>query len=123
MIQSGSYLNIIDNSGAKKATCIKFVKSGYKQRYAKVGSIVLVSIKSSKNHKIKKGDMHKAVIIKTKTKNYSIIYNYKKNFNNCAVLINKQNKSLGSRIFGRVPKQFKYSKFLRLVTLSAGLSL
>jgi large subunit ribosomal protein L14 len=127
MIQIGSYINILDNSGAKKAFCIKILNSGYNQRYAYIGSIILVSIKSiryAKNIKIKKGGLHKAVLIKTKFKMFSHSYNYKKYYENSAVLLHsKQNKLLGTRIFSFIPKYFKYTKFLKLTTLSLGLSL
>jgi large subunit ribosomal protein L14 len=125
MIQSGSYLNIIDNSGAKKVMCIKITSSGYRQHYANVGSTILVSIKSvrfSKNMKIKKGEIHKALIVRTKFNLFSATYNYKLNFENSAILLNKQNKLLGTRIFGFIPKQLKYSKFLKLVTLASGVT-
>jgi large subunit ribosomal protein L14 len=125
MIQSGTYLNVIDNSGAKKVMCIKIVNTGYKQRYADIGSILLTSIKTiknSKSQKVKKGEMHKALVVRQKSIKYSKVYNYKRNFENSVILLNKQNKLLGTRIFGTIPKQFKFSKFLKLTTLSSGLS-
>jgi large subunit ribosomal protein L14 len=126
MIQTGSYLNIVDNSGAKKAYCIKILNSGYRQRYASIGSVILVSIKSvrfSKTIKVKRGGLHKAVLLKTRNKIYSYSFNYKKYYENSAVLIhNKQNKLLGTRIFSFIPKYFKYTKFLKLITLSFGIS-
>jgi large subunit ribosomal protein L14 len=126
MIQTGTYLNVIDNSGAKRVNCIKILNTGYKQRYAKIGTIILVSIKSvrfSKNIKVKKGELCYALIIKTKTKslNYST---YRKYFDNAVVLLNKKNnKLLGTRIFSTIPKEFKYTKFLKCISLSSGISL
>lgn len=125
MIQTGTYLKVIDNSGAKLAFCIKILNAGYQQRYATVGSTVLVSIKSIrsvKNIKAKKGEMHRAVIIKVKTPAYSFSTNYKHYFENAVVLLNKQNKPLGTRIFSRIPKALKYTRFLKLATISLGLS-
>jgi large subunit ribosomal protein L14 len=125
MIQSGTFLNSLDNSGAKKLICIKILNSGYKQRYASIGSTILVSIKTirfSKNVKVKKGELHKAVVIKTKKESFSSL-NYKKYFENSAVLLNKKNKLIGTRIFGFIPKKFKYSKYLKLLTMSSGISL
>jgi large subunit ribosomal protein L14 len=125
MIQSGTFLNSLDNSGAKKLICIKILNSGYKQRYAPIGSTILVSIKTirfSKNVKVKKGELHKAIVIKTKKETFSSL-NYKKYFENSAVLLNKKNKLIGTRIFGFIPKKFKYSKYLKLLTLSSGISL
>jgi len=125
MIQSGTFLNSLDNSGAKKLICIKILNSGYKQRYASIGSTILVSIKTirfSKNVKVKKGELHKAIVIKTKKEVFSSL-NYKKYFENSAVLLNKKNKLIGTRIFGFIPKKFKYSKYLKLLTMSSGISL
>jgi large subunit ribosomal protein L14 len=125
MIQSGTFLNSLDNSGAKKLICIKILNSGYKQRYASIGSTILVSIKTirfSKNVKVKKGELHKAIVIKTKKESFSSL-NYKKYFENSAVLLNKKNKLIGTRIFGFIPKKFKYSKYLKLLTMSSGISL
>jgi len=110
----------------KKILCIKILNAGYKQRYASVGSLILVAIKSIKVSpalKVKKGEMHKALLIRTKTFKKMSAYNYNKYFENSVVLLNKQNKILGTRIFGKIPRCFKTSKFLKLITLSAGLSL
>jgi large subunit ribosomal protein L14 len=126
MIQIGSFLNVVDNSGAKKVMCIQISNSGYRQRYGGVGSLILVSIKSirfSKNMKVKKGSICRAVIVKTKTASFSFSFNYRNFLENAVVLLNAQNKLIGTRVFGVVPKQFKYSKFLKLTTLSSGVSL
>jgi large subunit ribosomal protein L14 len=125
MIQSGTFLNAVDNSGAKKLLCIKIINGGYKQRYANIGSTILVSVKAvrfSKTIKVKKGELHKAIIIKTKAP-LSGFLNYKKYFENSAVLLNKKNKLVGTRIFGFIPKTFKYSKYLKIISLSSGVSL
>ena len=124
MIQTGTFVNIIDNSGAKKGLCIKILNSGYQQRYAHVGDLVLISIKTVKfspNLKVQKGEMHKALIVRTKTPNYSFSSNYTKFYENSVILLNKQYKPLGTRIFGVIPKAFKYTKFLKIATLSSGL--
>lgn len=126
MIQVGTFLKVIDNSGAKLAFCIRILNAGYNQRYAKIGSIILVSIKSLrsvKNLKVKKGDISKAVVIKTKSKSHTYSYNYKNYYENSIILLNKQNKALGTRIFSKIPQTFKYTKFLKLTTLSLGVSL
>jgi len=123
MIQSGSFVNVIDNSGAKKGFCIKLLKSGYNQKYAHLGCLLLISIKtikSSKNARVKKGEMHRAILVRTKVlKGFSCSHN--KYFDNAVVLLNKQNKPLGTRIFGSIPVLFKYSRYLKLTTLSYGL--
>lgn len=125
MIQAGSHLNVVDNSGAKKVLCIKILQAGFKQRYASIGNMILVSIKSVKfsdNLKVKKGELHRALIIRTKIQQYSLISNYKKYYQNSVVLLNKKHKNIGTRIFGLIPKKFKYSKFLRLTSISSGLT-
>ncbi len=126
MIQVGTFVKVIDNSGAKLGFCIRILNSGYNQRYAKIGSTILVSIKalrSVKNLKVKKGDIHKAVVIKTKSKIKTFSYNYKNYYENSVILLNKQNKALGTRIFSKIPQTIKYTKFLKLTTLSLGVSI
>lgn len=125
MIQVGTILNVIDNSGARKASCIKVI-GGYRRRYAKIGDLVIVSIKSLRikrklTSKVKKGEIYKALIvrIKPRIKNFSgesICF-----FENSIVLLNKQNKLIGTRIFGSLPLQLRYTKHLRVVSISAGL--
>jgi len=126
MIQKGSFLNVVDNTGARKVLCINIINSGYRQRYAIIGSTILISVKSirfSKNIKVKKGEIYKALVIKTKNLNFNYALNYKSYFDNNVVLLNKNNKLLGTRIFSTLPKKFKYSRFLKLTTLASGLSL
>jgi large subunit ribosomal protein L14 len=125
MIQSGTFLNVIDNSGAKKAYCIKILNTGYKQRYAKIGNLVLVSIKTvkySKNIKVKKGEICKALIVRAKQKCYTNSSHYKKFSKNDIVLINKKNKLLGTRIFGTLPKILKSTRYNKILFLCSGLS-
>lgn len=124
MIQSGTYLNVVDNTGAKIVCCIKVI-GGYRKRYAFVGDVVCVSIKSLRakrelNLKVKKGEVLKAVVIRTKTAFISYSQESVSFFSNAVVLVNSQNKLLGSRIFGLVPKKFRYTKFLKIISLSSG---
>jgi large subunit ribosomal protein L14 len=127
MIQSGTFLKAIDNSGAKNIECIKIVNGGYRQRYAHIGSLILISVKSLRGNplvsKVKKGELHHAIIIRAGTKRFSYSFNYRNYFENSAALLSKQNKLIGTRIFGSVPKEFKYSKFLKLISTSAGISI
>jgi len=125
MIQNGTYLNIIDNSGAKDICCIK-VSKGYKRRYATVGDTIVVSIKNLRKKrrstsKIKKGDVVKALIVRTRTSINTGFYEHLNFKENGAILITAQNKPIGTRIFGAIPKNFKYSKFLRITSLCSGL--
>jgi len=125
MIQNGSYLNVIDNSGAKTAYCIKVV-SGYKCRYAFIGNVIVISIKSLRSKrrstsKTKKGEIYKAVIVRTKTKIKNVFGDNINFFENSIVLLNKQYKFIGTRIFGSVPKFLRYTKYLKVASLSSGL--
>jgi large subunit ribosomal protein L14 len=125
MIQTGTFLNVLDNSGAKSVFCIK-VLSGYKRRYAKLGDKIIVSIKRLRlkrrlTSKVKKGEIYTALIIKTKIKK---LYPYGDSlslFENGVLLLNKQNKLIGTRIFGALPKIFRYTKYLKFSFLASGL--
>jgi large subunit ribosomal protein L14 len=125
MIQNGTYLSVIDNSGAKKVCCIK-VSKGYRRRYAFVGDTITVSIKNLRKKrritsKVKKGDVVKALVIRTcfvKNIGHYEQLNFKENG---VILLTQQNKPIGTRIFGAIPSLFKYTKFLRITSLSAGL--
>lgn len=126
MIQAGSYLRVIDNCGAQEAYCIK-VSKGYRRRYAHIGDVITVSVKSIRRSRrttarIKKGDVLKALVVRTKA------ITLRKNFNeqmrfpkNDIILVNKQNKLIGTRIFGGMPINIRYTRYLRLTSLSAGI--
>jgi large subunit ribosomal protein L14 len=126
MIQKGSKLTVIDNSGARFVSCIH-VSGGYRRRYALIGDTIVVSVKKLRNKrklfaKVKKGDVIKALIIRTKTclKSYSAEYlNFKEN---SVILFNKQNKLIGTRLFGIIPSHFRYTKHLKIVSLASGLA-
>jgi len=100
--------------------------SGYKRRYAFIGNLILVSVKSIRSKrrlssKTKKGEIFKALVVKTKTKLNKKSGDSIGFFENSVVLLNKQNKLIGTRVFGSVPKTLRYTKFLRIASLSAGL--
>lgn len=125
MIQDRSYLNVIDNSGAKEVCCIK-VSNGYRRRFASIGDIITVSIKNLRkkkkvSSKIQKGDVVKALIIRTRSLKNTSFHEHISFNENSAVLLTKQNKMFGTRIFGAIPKNFKYTKFLRMASLCSGL--
>ena len=124
MIQSGTYLNVIDNSGAKDVCCIK-VLPGYKRKYASIGDIIIVSVKSLRSKrratsKVKKGDVMKALVVRTKVGHKDFSGKQLTFLENSAVLLNNQFKPLGTRVFGPVPKEFNYTKYLKVASLSAG---
>jgi large subunit ribosomal protein L14 len=124
MIQTGSYLNIIDNSGAKEAFCIR-VPKGYRRRYARIGDVITTSIKSVRskklNTKVKQGDVVKALILTTKSVTKGKFNDSIKFFENNVILMTKQKKLVGTRIFGSIPKKLRYTKFLRIASLCSGL--
>lgn len=124
MIQTGTYLNVIDNSGAKDICCIK-VPKGYRRRYAAVGDIITASIKNIRKKKklttkVRKGDVIKALIVRTRSITTTKVNENIQFLENSAILMTKQNKLIGTRIFGSVPKKFKFTKFLRITSLCSG---
>lgn len=127
MIQSGTYLNVLDNSGARSVCCIK-VLPGFQRRYAKIGDRIIVSVKKLRTKRrlfsrVKKGEIYKALIVKMKTLTKFKCGN-KINFSeNGVVLLNKQNKLIGTRIFGGLSKSFRYTKYLKFLFLAGGIIL
>ena len=125
MIQKETYLNIIDNTGVKKVSCIH-IYGGYRKRYAHVGDIVLTAVKSVKSKnvedlKFKKGDIAKVLILYSNNIQKTFYSHNLKNYENAGVVISASNKIVGSRIFGSVSSTFRFSKYLKVVTLSKGL--
>lgn len=124
MIQQQTILNVSDNSGAKKVKCVK-VLGGHKRKTSFIGDTVVVSVKSLRNKskklsKIKKGEVHKALIIKTKSKIFNKDGSSCRFSSNSVCLLTKQNKPIGSRILGPVPKIFKKDKYIKFVNISTG---
>jgi len=125
MIQKGSFINVIDNSGAKEVACIHVV-GGYRKRYAYLGDIIIVSIKSMRTKrktisKIKKGDIVKALIVKTKKRTQFFNSESVSFSENAVVLISLQDKFIGTRIFGSILKSFRYTPYIKLLSLSSGI--
>ncbi|MCL4428346.1 MAG: 50S ribosomal protein L14 [Deltaproteobacteria bacterium] len=118
MIQMQTVLKSADNSGAKKLMCIK-VLGGSKRKYAGIGDIIVVSIKEAiPNSKVKKGDVSKAVIVRTVKEVKRPDGSYIRFDNNSAVLINNQNEPIGTRIFGPVARELRAKKFMRIISLA-----
>jgi large subunit ribosomal protein L14 len=118
MIQAESVLDVADNSGAKRVKCVK-VLGGSKRRYAGIGDIIMVSIKdAAPNGKVKKGQMHRAVIVRTKKEVRRRDGSYIRFDRNSAVLINKDNEPVGSRIFGPVARELRARQFMKIVSLA-----
>ncbi|TFG91844.1 MAG: 50S ribosomal protein L14 [Syntrophobacterales bacterium] len=118
MIQMQTYLKVADNSGAKKVCCIK-VLGGSRRRYARVGDVIVVSVKEAMpNSKVKKGDVHKAVVVRTRREIGRNDGSYLKFDENSAVLINDQLEPLGTRIFGPVARELRAKQFMKIVSLA-----
>lgn len=118
MIQPETRLNVADNSGAKQVQCIK-VLGGSKRKYAGVGDIIVVSVKDAiPRGKVKKGEVHRAVVVRTAKETYRPDGSAIRFDNNAAVIINKQNEPIGTRIFGPVTRELRAKKFMKIVSLA-----
>lgn len=118
MIQMQTILNVADNSGAKKVGCIK-VLGGSKRRYASIGDIIVVSVKEAvPNSKVKKGDVMRAVVVRTAKEVRRPDGTYLRFGDNSAVLINNQMEPIGTRIFGPVARELRAKQFMKIVSLA-----
>ncbi len=118
MIQVRSKIEVADNSGAKKLGCIR-VLGGSKKRYGTVGDIVVASVKEViPNSKVKKGEVVKAVIVRTKKEIRRQDGSYVKFDDNSAVLINQYNEPIGTRIFGPVARELRAKRFMKIISLA-----
>lgn len=118
MIQTETNLNAADNSGAKRLYCIK-VLGGTRKRYATVGDIIVVSVKEAiPNAKVKKGDVLKAVVVRTTKEVRRPDGSYIKFDDNSAVLINASREPIGTRIFGPVARELRAKQFMKIISLA-----
>ncbi|MFQ5900746.1 MAG: 50S ribosomal protein L14 [Thermodesulfobacteriota bacterium] len=118
MIQMSTILNVADNSGAKKLYCIK-VLGGSRRRYAGIGDIIVVSIKETiPNAKVKKGEVVRAVVVRSAKEIRRADGSHIKFDENSAVLINNQNEPVGTRIFGPVARELRAKKFMKIISLA-----
>ncbi|MGC8495107.1 MAG: 50S ribosomal protein L14 [Syntrophobacteraceae bacterium] len=118
MIQAETQLNAADNSGAKRLYCIK-VLGGTRRRYASVGDIIVVSVQEAiPNAKVKKGDVVKAVVVRTKKEVRRPDGSYIKFDDNSAVLINASREPIGTRIFGPVARELRARQFMKIISLA-----
>lgn len=118
MIQAQTRLDVADNSGARSVMCIK-VLGGSRRRYATIGDVVVVTIKdASPNSKVKKGDIMKAVIVRTKKEINRKDGTYIRFDTNSAVLVNAQNEPVGTRIFGPVARELRSRSFMKIISLA-----
>jgi large subunit ribosomal protein L14 len=118
MIQMQSMLSVADNSGAKKLCCIK-VPGGSKRKYAGIGDIIICSVKEAlPNSKVKKGDVVRAVIVRTAKEVPRQDGSFIRFDNNSAVVVNVGNEPLGTRIFGPVARELRARNFMKIVSLA-----
>lgn len=118
MIQPRSMLEVADNSGAKKVQCIK-VLGGFHKRYARLGDIVVVSIKEAiPDSTVKKGEKAKAVVVRTKKEHRRQDGTYIRFDQNAVVLINNQREPIGTRIFGPVARELRWKEFMKIISLA-----
>lgn len=118
MIQTQSYLEVADNSGARRVMCIK-VLGGSHRRYARIGDIIKVTVKEAiPRGKVKKGQVMKAVVVRTRSgvrrQDGSLI----KFDDNAAVILNNQDAPVGTRIFGPVTRELRGEKFMKIISLA-----
>jgi large subunit ribosomal protein L14 len=118
VIQATTVLDVADNSGAKKVFCIK-VLGGSRRRYATVGDIIIVSVREAiPNAKVKKGEVARAVVVRTAkevARNDGSLIRFD---DNSAVLISKENEPIGTRIFGPVARELRARRFMKIVSLA-----
>ncbi len=118
MIQTESRLTVADNSGAKAVYCIR-VLGGTRRRYASIGDIIVVSVKEAiPNAKVKKGDVLKAVVVRTKKEIKRPDGSYIRFDENSAVLINQHKEPIGTRIFGPVARELRGRGFMKIISLA-----
>jgi large subunit ribosomal protein L14 len=118
MIQSETQLDVADNSGAKRVACIK-VLGGSRRRYAGLGDVIVVSVKEAlPTARVKKGEVARAVVVRTKREYQRPDGTYIKFDTNSAVLITKDNEPIGTRIFGPVARELRAKRFMKIVSLA-----
>lgn len=118
MIQTETQLDVADNSGAKRVSCIK-VLGGSRRRYAGLGDVIVVSVKEAlPTARVKKGEVARAVVVRTKREYQRPDGTYIKFDTNSAVLITKENEPIGTRIFGPVARELRAKKFMKIVSLA-----
>jgi large subunit ribosomal protein L14 len=118
MVQQESVLEVADNSGARKVACIR-VLGGSGRRYASIGDIIVVSVKDAiPNGRVKKGEVRKAVVVRTAKGVARSDGSYIKFDDNAAVLIDNQREPVGTRIFGPVARELRGRRFMKIISLA-----
>src|SRR6202163_2363414 len=118
MVQMRTVLDVADNSGARKVMCIK-VLGGSRRRYASVGDVIVVAIREAiPNAKVKKGEVARAVIVRTSNEISRNDGSYIRFDDNSAVLVDTQHEPIGTRIFGPVARELRAKRFLKIISLA-----
>ncbi|MGN0033852.1 MAG: 50S ribosomal protein L14 [Candidatus Limimorpha sp.] len=118
MLQQESRLAVADNSGAKEVLCIR-VLGGTKKRYARIGDVIVVSVKNAlPSGNVKKGAVVKAVVVRTKKETRRADGSYIRFDDNACVLLNGQGEMLGTRIFGPVARELREKQYMKIVSLA-----
>ncbi|TFH25315.1 MAG: 50S ribosomal protein L14 [Myxococcales bacterium] len=118
MISQESVLDVADNSGARRVLCIK-VLGGSRRRYARIGDIIVVSVKeATPGGNVSKGQVVKAVVVRTVKKTRRADGSYIRFDTNSAVIIDNQNEPVGTRIFGPVARELRAKQFMRIISLA-----
>jgi large subunit ribosomal protein L14 len=118
MIQPTSVLEAADNTGAKRLFCIR-VMGGSNRKYARLGDVIVVSVKEAiPNSKVEKGDVHRAVIVRTRKEHRRSDGSYVRFDDNAAVLITKENEPIGTRVFGPVARELRFKGFMKIISLA-----
>ncbi len=118
MIQMESTLDVADNSGARRVACIK-VLGGSKRRFASIGDVIVVSIKDAiPRGRVKKGDVHRAVIVRTAKDIHRADGSTIRFDTNAAVLVNKNEEPIGTRIFGPVVRELRAKNYMKIISLA-----
>jgi large subunit ribosomal protein L14 len=118
MIQAESNLEVADNSGARRVQCIR-VLGGSRRRWASIGDVIVVAVKEAiPRGKVKKGDVHRAVIVRTAKEIHRQDGSAIRFDRNAAVLINNQGEPIGTRIFGPVTRELRAKRFMKIISLA-----
>jgi len=118
LIQSQSVLQVADNTGARRVACVK-VLGGSRRRYASVGDIIVVSVKEAlPNSRVKKKQLHRAVVVRTKKEIARADGSYIRFDDNSVVLVDANRELLGTRIFGPVARELRAKRFMKIVSLA-----
>ncbi len=118
MIQSSTYLDSADNTGAKRLFCIK-VLGGSGRKYARLGDVVVVSVKQAiPKSKVQKGSVYKAVIVRVRKEQRRPDGTYVRFDNNAAVIIDKENEPIGTRVFGPIARELRLKGFMKIISLA-----